>query len=93
MAKWCWVGVSVDAGVQPRYPPDVVRSPGRPLRQSHRPSDLPTFPSDPPTFPSDLPTFPSDPLPRDHSSEKTLARVSFGSTIIVEPPTRTVRPA
>ena len=79
MAKWCWVGVSVDAGVQPRYPPDVVRSPGRPLRQSHRPSDLPTFPS--------------DPLPRDHSSEKTLARVSFGSTIIVEPPTRTVRPA
>jgi len=57
MAKWCWVGVSVDAGLQPRSARRcsllAVRFlPVRPLRQSHRPSDLPVSRIDRPIRPS-----------------------------------------
>ena len=63
MAKWCWVGVSVDAGVQPR---SARRRSLLPFAFSL--SDLCfsridrlTFPSDRPTVrPSHRPTFPSD---------------------------------
>ena len=55
MAKWCWVGVSVDAGVQPR---SARRRSLLPFAFSL--SDLCFSRIDRLTFPSDRPTFPSD---------------------------------